>query len=111
MITETIYISRDNVIEINLGIGNLPDGLEDLEDLSKVQIIINGTIYDSDTLGLGEDGVFDNSDEYDEGILKLQLGGLSGLAVGTYLCDLILFTEDSSNGVVWGKLRLRVKDV
>ncbi len=107
MISEVVYKGYDNSIWLLLEVNG---EAADLSDVTQIQLEVGETTLDSDTLGLGEDEVFDNSEENGDGYLILRLGGTS-LAVGTHIATLILFDEDNPNGVVWGKFRLRVKSI
>ena len=103
MIQEVVYNGRDNSVWVGLRVNKV---LIDLSDVTKMQLLIKGQVYDSDSLGSGESSVFDWT--YGDGILILRLGNL-GIANGFYNAELVVFSEDNPNGVLWDTLRLRFK--
>ena len=56
MIQEIVYKGRDNAIWLGLRVNR---ELIDVSDLTRVQLVIDGTTYDSDVLGSGEEAPFD----------------------------------------------------
>ena len=103
MISEEVYNGRDNSIWVGLRVNK---ELIDITDATKMQLIIDGTTYDSDDLGAGETEVFDWTQG--DGLLILRLGSL-GITVGLYNVTLIVFSEDNPNGVIWDIMRVRFR--
>jgi hypothetical protein len=103
MINETVFNGRDNSVWVGLRVNK---ALIDLTDVTKMQLIINSQTYDSDSLGEGENAVFDWTQGY--GTLILRLGGL-GISAGFYNVQLVVFSDDNPNGVLWDTMRIRFK--
>ena len=102
MIQEVVYNGRDNAIWVGLRVNR---ELVDLAEVTKMQLLIAGQVYDSDVHGSGESSVFDWTQG--DGVLILRLGNL-GIS-GFHNTQLVVFSEDNPNGVIWDTLRLRFK--
>jgi hypothetical protein len=103
MINETVFNGRDNAVWVGLRVNKT---LIDLDEVTRMQLLISGTVYDSDALGSGDSAVFDWTQG--DGILILRLGNL-GISSGFYNAELVVFSDDNPNGVLWDTLRLRFK--
>lgn len=103
MIQEIVYNGRDNSIWLGLRINK---ELIELSDVTKMQLLINDQVYDSDFFGSGEFSVFDWTQG--SGVLILRLGNL-GIPVGFYNVELVVFSENNPNGLIWDTIRLRFK--
>lgn len=103
MIQEIVYNGYDNAIWLGLRANK---ELIDLTYVTRIVITINGTDYDSDILGEGEEAIFDW--ESQDNVLILRLGSL-GVTKGIYNVPVVVYSEDTPNGVKWDTLRLRFK--
>ena len=103
MIQEVVNNGRDNSIWLGLRVNR---ELIDLSDVTKMQLLLGGNTYDSESLGFGENQIFDWSQG--DGLLILRLGGL-GISNGFYNVELVVFSADNPNGVLWDTLRIRFK--
>jgi hypothetical protein len=108
MIQEDVYNGRDNTLWLGL---RMAHELIPLDTVTNMQLFIGDDLmFDAKTLGgSGPDKPFDWNTVGDQGIAILRLGHLS-VPVGTYTCKLVVFTENSPNGILWDYLRLRFKD-
>jgi hypothetical protein len=98
LINETVYIGRDNTIELALTIdGNVINHTL----ITRVQLIMGGTVLDSDV-----SPAFFNFANPDR--LIMRLGG-AGFAAGRHSATLIIYDAGSPNGIVWGNLALNFK--
>jgi hypothetical protein len=97
-IEETVYINRDNTIELVLSVDGQPINHS---CISRVQLLMGASALDSEVLST----LFDltHSDR-----LILELGG-AGLAAGRHAAQLIIYDSGDPNGLVWGNLVLDVK--
>jgi hypothetical protein len=109
MIQEDVYDGRDNTIWL---------GLRVARELIPLNLITNAELFVGDNLrfnaetlgGSGADKPFDWTSYGDQGILILRLGHLS-VPLATYLCKLVIYTQESPSGVLWDYLRLRFKAI
>ena len=96
MIKEVIYKNRDNTIDLQL---SSDSGVADFSGVTKVELSDESLgIISSDT----------NSSYFDwaagGGVLKLSLGMMDGLVVGSSCrFSIILYDDDNTHGVNWGK--------
>jgi len=113
MITETVYNSRDNTIDLLLKSDS--SGSMAAEDLSSVtrMVLQIGTAADPDSIA--EIDSDDDASIWDwttgtTGKVTIDLGGESITAGSNYLARLIVYDAANTNGIVWGYFRLDVKD-
>ena len=103
--SELIYLEHDNKIDQIL----TEDGSAvDLLAVNRMTIQFNDLIIDSNVAGEGVGEPFDWTSG--DGLLILDLSE-EGIPVGTYRAELIVHSADNPNGVVWGKLRIKVVDI
>ncbi len=113
MITETIYSSRDNSIDLLLKSDS--SGALAAQDLSAVtrMILQIGTEDDPDSIAEIDSNNDDTIWDWETGTtgkVIIELGG-QGITAGTnYLARLIVYGPDYANGIVWGYFRLDVKE-
>lgn len=96
----TFYVGRDNEFTVTI----LSDGAAfDLAALTKVGIVFGGTEYDSD----------DYADAFDwttggTGEISFYLGKISTIteAAVDSKAEIILYSNDSPNGIVWDTIHL-----
>jgi len=96
MIKEVIYKNRDNTIDLQL---SSDSGVADFSGVTKVELIDESLgIISSDT----KSSYFDWA--AGGGVLKLSLGMMDGLVVGSSCrFSIILYDDDNTHGVNWGK--------
>lgn len=98
LLEETVYLGRDNAIELRL----TSDGVAITHtSITRVQLQIGATLLDSQAQPTFFD--FTAADR-----LKLKLGS-AGLAVGRKTATLIIYDALHANGLVWADLVLNVK--
>lgn len=101
-IAETVYLDRDNTIDLRLK----ADGVVvDLSSVTTITLIVGaGTISsnnaDDATIRWAKPG-------YSTGELRLFLGG-QAIEPGRYNAELIIFDPTHPNGLHWGNIVLRV---
>lgn len=102
MLIEYVYNSRDNTNDLLLS----ADGAAyDLSAITKMELQVNSTTIDSDQ----SPDAFDWDTET-TGKVILMLGD-EGLEVGTHEAYLVLYAPDFADGIVWGSLYLKVRDI
>lgn len=103
MIRETVYLGKDNVIDLLLTADEVATNLS-----SVTRMIISdstcGVIIDSSV----DEGVFDWS--AGDGKLTLTLGQ-EPVAPGTYTFSLVVYDATNSNGVVWDNVEITFKSI
>ena len=100
MITEIVYLARDNTIDLLLK----ADGkAQDLSTVTKMTLEYDSTTIDSVT----SPEVFD-WDTGTTGKLILALGAES-IPKGDYTAKLTVYDSDNLNGIFWGYIKLLVK--
>ena len=113
MITEEVYIDRDNAISFLLK-KKPPDEDEfrkltsdEMADITRVKVRYNGKYYDSDDYPT----LFDWSSYADIGVLTFKMGTMVGLEAGIDRnAELIIYNTANPNGIVWDTFRLKVLD-
>lgn len=106
---EYIYLGNDNAIELILK----EDGVAvDLSGVTRTTLSFDSTTIDSATVGFGAGLAFDVSEG--SGKLVMRLGDLvDGLGaplipVGHYAAELVIYDSEHDDGIVWGKINIRV---
>lgn len=111
MITETIYLSRDNQIDLLLksdSSGSL--AAQDLSSVTRMVLQI-GTSADPDSEATVDSDVDADAFGWDTGTtgkVILSLGDQE-ISAGTYLARLIVYDPTYTDGIVWDHFRLAVK--
>lgn len=102
MITETVYLERDNAIDLQL----LADGaVVSLASVNRMEVTAaNGDWAVSSTEAAD---VFDWS--AGNGKVTIALG-LQDIPPGRHSCRLVVFDQSNQNGIVWDELKLLVKE-
>lgn len=103
MIEETVYLSHNNTIDIQL----LLDREE--QDLTSVtRMVLKGSDCEAVVDSVITPTAFDWS--AGEGKLELSLGGVS-IAAGHYVFLLIIYSGDNPDGVIWDKIGITFKSI
>lgn len=102
MITETVYLNRDNIISLELRANN---AAQDISASTRMLLRIGDKTIDSNLTS----GVFDWSTSGANGHLDLVLGHQE-LRVGMQRATLTIFDLTYSNGLVWGDFVVDVKE-
>ena len=100
MITEIVYLDRDNTIDLLL---KADGSAQDLAAVTRMTFEYDSTIIDSDT----SPEVFD----WDTGVTgKLVLAlGAESIPKGDYTAKLTVYDPDNDDGIFWGYIKLLVK--
>jgi hypothetical protein len=99
MLTEVIYLNRDNSIDLVLK----NDGeIFDLSSVTKIELLVDDVTISS------ADGHIDFSSFASDGRIIISAGDVEGLSAGTYFADLIVYDADHADGIFWGKVRIVV---
>ena len=109
MITETVYLKRDNVISpvLKARAATANDAVaQDITGCSRMQLLVSQVLIDSQNYP----SAFDWSTSGATGQLDLRLGFVSGLRVGTYRSRLTVYDNNYPNGRIWGYFMLEVKE-
>lgn len=101
-LTETVYLGRDNAIELVLS----ADGaVQDLTAVTQVDIVDSGCTWSVSSATSAS--AFDWSSNPTGGVLKMSLGDET-IPAGTYRCKIVVYDPTNTDGVVWGEIRLAV---
>jgi len=98
MISETVYIGRDNTIDLQLKDDTVKPGKlanSDFSAVTKVELVINGTIaYNS----IADPNIVSFTPG---GVVYLKLGGVLTLPKKHYIGELIIYTAANPDGIAW----------
>jgi len=103
MITEIVYNDRDN--EINLLL-KADDEAVDLSSVTKMELVVDDTTISSQDYP----SAFDWTTPSTTGEVVLDLGGV-GLEEGHYVVWLVVYDSANTDGIVWDKFHLVVREV
>jgi hypothetical protein len=109
MITETVYLNRDNINSLWIKARRATSNdatLQDISGTSRMQLLIGQLLIDS----RNSPAAFDWSTNGEDGQLDLTLGFEKGLRVGTYRSRLTIYDNNYPNGRVWGYLMIEVRE-
>ena len=109
MITETVYLNRDNIVSLVLKARRATSNdatAQDITGTSRMQLLIGQILIDSRT----SPGAFDWTTNGETGQLDLTIGFEKGLRVGTYRSRLTVYDNNYPNGRVWGYLMIEVRE-
>jgi hypothetical protein len=108
MITETIYLDRQNIIELlfkSRRPSKMDPTAEDISATTRMILYVDGQTVDSVTSPEAFDWTSDGAD----GKLYLDLGDES-LREGTFKARLVLYNATYTKGKTWGYFLLNVKE-
>lgn len=101
MITEKVYLGRDNTVDLLL----MADGAAvDLSSVTRMTLDIGGTVVDSETSPAAFDW-----DTGTTGKVILALGDVE-LSEGGYKTILTVYDPSNPDGIVWGEFKLIAKE-
>ncbi len=103
MIVETVYLGRDNTIDLLL---KDEKGPVDLADVTKVDLVLSDTVTVSDSVPT--DYPIQWSGTGATGKIIMQLGG-EDIPAGSYRARLIIYDPSNPDGIVWDELGIVVK--
>ena len=109
MITETVYIGRDNEISLYLKAreASSADATEqDISASTRMTLKVGDLTIDSSAYSSAFDWTTDGAD----GILNLDIGTISGLKKGLFRARLTVYDLTYPNGWVWDEFMLNVKE-
>ena len=101
-ITETVYLARDNTIDLLLKADRV---ITDLAPVTRIDLIDKGCTWSVSSTASPD--AFDWSSGAD-GILTLTLGD-EVIPEGSYRARIIIFDAANTDGIVWGEIKLIVK--
>lgn len=98
-VTETVYLGRDNTIDLLLKADGV---ITDLTPITKVDIVDIGCSW-----SINSD---DSTDAFDwssgaDGVLRLSLGAET-VPAGSYRARVIIYDASNTEGIVWGEIKL-----
>ena len=102
MITETVYLDRDNINSLELRANG---SAQDITATSRMTLKAGDTLLDSNR----HSNVFDWTTNGTSGQVDLTLGH-QALKVGLYRATLTIFDNTYPSGLVWGDFMLDVKE-
>jgi hypothetical protein len=108
MITETIYLDRQNIIELLFKArrpSEMDTALQDISATTRMILYVDGQTVDSQSVPEAFDWVSDGAN----GKLYLDLGGQS-LRVGLFKARLVIYNAIVPKGKTWGYFLLNVKE-
>jgi hypothetical protein len=100
MITEIVYLNRDNTNDLLL---KADGSAQDLSSVTRMTLKLDSTTIDSD--------ISPDAFDWDTGVtgkLVLALGGES-ITEGEYTAKLTVYDPDNTQGIFWGYIKLVVK--
>lgn len=103
---ETIYIGRNNSIELILKANNTA---QSLSSVTHMEFVISGTTYSSVTAGYFDWQDRGTSSGSTTGWVSLTFGNAPGITPGTYTAELIVYDAGNTNGILWGEIPLRIR--
>jgi hypothetical protein len=109
MITETVYLNRDNIVSLILKARSATANdatAQDITGCSRVQLLIGQILIDSRT----SPAAFDWSTSGATGQLDMTLGFERGLRVGGYRSRLTIYDNNYPRGRVWGFLMIEIRE-
>ena len=112
-VLEVAYTGRNNVIDLELrddSDGKMkPSALTDAErGALSVPLITKIELVEGTTVRATSDATAYFDWSQGGGLLVISLGA-AGLAARTYNCNLVIFDTLNTDGIVWGKMQLRVE--
>lgn len=100
-ITEVVYLTRDNTVDLVLK----ADGVvTDLTDVTKIEVMDLGCSWAINSEDTPE--AFDIGTTDGKVVLKF---GQEAIHAGTYRCHVIVYDVTNVDGVVWGEIKLVFK--
>jgi len=109
MITETVYIGRDNEISILLKAREVDSADATEQDISastRMTLKVGNLTIDSNTYPSAFDWATDGA----SGILYLDIGSVAGLKKGLFRARLTIYDLTYPNGWVWDEFMLKVEE-
>lgn len=98
---ETIYVGRDNLINLLLK----ADGVvQDLTAVTKIELLYKEGYYDSDNFA----SAFDYSTYATSGIVILDIGSIGLEAGQDKNAELIVYDASNASGIIWDTFDLKV---
>lgn len=98
---ERVYKNRDNTVDLLLK----ADGVAiDLSAITKMGLVGDGWAVDSDS----DPTVFNFSTG--GGVVVLSLGSISAIPTGKGRVAIIIYDDDNTDGICWGKFFIYVED-
>lgn len=108
MITEIVYIGRDNEISLILKARSPTSSdstVQDITAVSRMQLFVGDLLIDSQVMP----SVFDWTTNGVNGQLDISIGLVNGLKAGTFKAKLTVYDATHLNGRVWDHFMLTVK--
>jgi hypothetical protein len=102
----TVYKDRDNTFALELIKNKVSLTTAEMQNITKVGILYNGTEYESGTYP----NAFDWSTREDEAAVIFALGPVLAAGRDTKT-EVIIYTATDTNGVVWKTIDLKVVDI
>ena len=103
---ETIWVGRDNTIELILKANNVAQALS---SVTHMELVVSGVTYSSVTPGYFDWQNRVSTSGTTTGWASLSFGGATNLTPGTYDCELIIYDAGNLQGIVWGEIPIRIK--
>jgi len=104
MITEIVYKGYDNVINLLLKKNGVA---QDLSGVTKMELLLGDVMISSDNQD--SDPIRWAKDGYSTGEVRLYLGP-ENIELDDYEASLTVFDEFYVDGLVWGKVKIYVRD-
>jgi len=116
MITEIVYLGRDNTIDLVLvADGDVPSLASvtrmtlELEDGSVIDSLQDHGVFDWDQTISAAEAQKVTGAEAGDSKLVISLGQQT-LAAGDHYAELVIYDADHEHGITWGTIKLVVKD-
>lgn len=105
MDSEIIYLGTDNTVDLIL---KADDVAVSLASVTKMELTVGAVLISS--TNLATDTIRWNQAGYDTGEVRLQIGKVTGLAIGQYDAPLVVYDATNDDGIVWITVPLTVTD-
>lgn len=103
----TVYEDRDNSFAVQLVKNEVKLTTAEMQAITKIAVMFDGTEYDSDTYPAG----FDWTTREDEGVVILTLGSVLTAPARDTKAELLIYTLTDTDGLVWDLLDIKVVDI
>jgi len=105
---ETIYVDRNNKFAKKLYLNNTALTSDQMDAISRVDIVFKGVTYDSATYAAAFDWTTEKANSY----IIFALGEISVLPEGhDQKAELIVYTSEDTDGIIWDYIDLTVYDI
>lgn len=99
-----VYANKDNTFAVQLIKNDVVLTVNEMQAITVVGLMFDGTEYDSDTYG----SAFDWATREAEGVVIFELGAVLTTVARDNKAEIIIYTATDTNGVVWTTIDVKV---